>query len=156
MSNELTDEQKFRMHHFTEMAKLIRAFRERFGEEAYQVVTHQKGECAFSEWKGIAEKNESNSIETLIKNLWEPLRSEGWEYEIEETVAGFQMKCTCCPLYDLAKYCGITEEAFYMFCETDKYIAEGFNPNIGLKMTKTLMQGHDCCDHFYYYKDKSK
>jgi len=39
-----------------------------------------------------------------------------------------------------------------MFCQNDFYIAEGFNSKIGLKRTKTLMEGHDCCDHFYYMK----
>ena len=154
MSNELNEVQKLRVSHYTEMAKMIRALKERFGDEVYQIVSKQNGEKAFAEWKKIGEKIGCNSIEDLIKHLWEPLKKEGWDYEINETEKGFQMKCTRCGLYDLAKYCGITEEAFYMFCTNDPYITEGFNPNIGLKMTKTLMQGHDCCDHFYYYKEK--
>ena len=154
MSNELTEVQKLRISHYTEMAKIIRALKERFGDEVYQIVSKQNGEKALVEWKSIAEKIGTNSIEDLIKCLWEPLKNEGWDYEINETEKGIQMKCTRCGLYDLAKYCGITEEAFYMFCGNDPYITEGFNPNIGLKMTKTLMQGHDCCDHFYYIKEK--
>ena len=154
MSNELTEVQKLRISYYTEMAKMIRALKERFGDEVYEVVSKQNGEKALAEWKSIAEKIGTNSIEDLIKCLWEPLKNEGWDYEINETEKGIQMKCTRCGLYDLAKYCGITEEAFYMFCGNDPYITEGFNPNIGLKLTKTLMQGHDCCDHFYYYKEK--
>jgi predicted ArsR family transcriptional regulator len=152
MANELTEVQKLRVSHYTEMAKLVRAFKEKYGEEAYQIVIKQNGERAFTEWKNISEKNGSNSIEDLIKCLWEPLKKEGFDYEVEKTEAGFQMKCTRCGLYDLAKHFGITEEAFYMICECDPYIAEGFNPKIGFRRTKTLMQGHDCCDHFYYMK----
>jgi predicted ArsR family transcriptional regulator len=152
MANELTEVQKLRVSHYTEMAKLVRAFKEKYGEEAYQIVIKQNGERAFTEWKNISEKNGSNSIEDLIKCLWEPLKKEGFDYEVEITEAGFQMKCTRCGLYDLAKHFGITEEAFYMICECDPYIVEGFNPNIGFRRTKTLMQGHDCCDHFYYMK----
>ncbi|MCL2092719.1 MAG: L-2-amino-thiazoline-4-carboxylic acid hydrolase [Treponema sp.] len=152
MSNKLTEIQKLRISSYTDMAKMIRALKERFGDEVYEIVSKQNGEKALNEWKRIAEDIEDTSIEGLISCLWKPLKQEGWEYEIEKTETGTQMKCTRCGLYDLAKYCGITEEAYYMFCTNDPYITEGFNPNIGLKMTKTLMQGHDCCDHFYYYK----
>ncbi len=154
MSNELTVEQKLRMQHSTETAKLIRSFKEHFGEEAYQVAVQHNGDKAFSEWRNIAEKCEDDSIESLINLLWEPLKTQGFEYDVEKADGGFQMKCTRCGFYELAKYCGITDEAFYMVCEADPYIAEGFNSNIGFKRTKTLMQGHDCCDHFYYYKNK--
>lgn len=153
MSVELTPEQKFNMYHSTEMAKLIRAFKERFGMEAYQVVRKLNGEGKISEWKAIAGQNGDNSIESLLKLLWEPLRGQGFDYEIEKTDLGFQIKCTRCAFYDLAKYCGFTDEAFYMFCEGDPYIAEGFNSRIGFERTKTLMQGDDCCNHFYYYKE---
>jgi predicted ArsR family transcriptional regulator len=135
------------------MAKLIRALRERFGDEVYQIVAKQNGEKAFAEWKSIAEKKVSISIDELIKYLWEPLKNEGFEYEVEKTELGVQMKCTRCGFYDLAKHFGFTEEAFYMICESDSYITAGFNPNIVFKRTKTLMQGHDCCDHFYCLED---
>lgn len=46
------------------------------------------------------------------------------------------------------------EMANYIFCAGDPYIVEGFNPKMGFKRTKTLTLGDDCCDHFYYYKDK--
>ncbi len=155
MADDFTDIQKMRISHVIGTANLIRALKEKFGEEVYEIVVKQTGEKAFNEWKTISEKVRENSIEDLIKYLWEPMKSEGSEYEIQETEEGFQLKCTRCCFHDLAKHFGITEEAFYMFCESDPYIAEGFNPKIGLKRTKTLMQGHDCCDHFYYMKKEA-
>ncbi len=154
MAETLTQEQQFRMMHNTEMAMLIRAFKERFGDEAFQVAVQLYGKKAFAEWQALAEKSGDNSIESLIMLLWEPLKAQGFDYTVEKTDAGFQMNCTRCGFYELAKYCGITDEAFYMVCEADPYIAEGFNPNIGFKRTKTLMQGHDCCNHLYFYKNK--
>ena len=156
MSDELTAEQKSRIHHLTETAKLIRVFKAHYGEEAYRVAAKHFGEKALAVWKQIGEKSDDRSIEALIQYLWEPLRQEGFEYESIETDTGVQMKCTRCGLYDLAKHYGIEKEIFYHSCETDPYITEGFNPNIGFKRTKTLMQGDDCCDHFYYYKDKNE
>ena len=136
------------------MAKFIRTLQKRFGDEVYQIIAKQNGENAFAEWKSISEKSGNNSIDDLIKYLWEPLKKDGFEYEVEKTELGIQMKCTHCSFYDMAKHFGVTDEAFYMICEADPYITEGFNSEIGLKRTKTLMQGHDCCDHFYYLKNK--
>jgi predicted ArsR family transcriptional regulator len=153
MSNELTEAQNFRVMHYTGMAELIRGLHEKFGDEVYKTVAKLNGDKAFNEWKGIAEKNGNNSIDELIKLLWEPLKNEGFQYEVvEKNEAGVQLKCTYCPIVDLAKHFGITKEGLHMFCQNDFYIAEGFNPKIGLKRTKTLMEGHDCCDHFYYVK----
>lgn len=155
MSQELTERQKFRLFHVSEMARVLRILKDRFGEEVYSLIAKHNGERAYKEWQEIGINCESNTINDLIKHLWEPLQKEGFEYEAVETESGVQMKCTRCASYDLAKHLGITEEAFYMFCECDPYITEGFNSNIGFKRTKTLMQGHDCCDHFYYIKDKN-
>ena len=37
-------------------------------------------------------------------------------------------------------------------CSVDECIATTFNPQIGFRRTKTLMQGDEYCDHFYYMK----
>jgi predicted ArsR family transcriptional regulator len=137
------------------MAWFLKTYKEYFGEEAYRVYVNAYGEGVRSHWSRIAEEAGDNSIEALIKRLWEPLPTQGFEYTVEETGSGFQINCTKCPHIEMAKRLGIMEEMFYTICEADSFIAEGFNPNIGFKRTKTLMQGDDCCDHFYYYKDKS-
>ena len=77
MTNELTEIQKLRISSYTDMAKMIRALKERFGDEVYQIVSKQNGEKALNEWKSIAEKIEDKSIEGLIKCLWQPLKKEG-------------------------------------------------------------------------------
>lgn len=162
MSSELTPEQEKQVQErmieaiYTSNARILKIMKEHFGEAAYQAVVKAQGEAIRSQWHNIAEEAGNNSIEALIKHLWEPLRASGFEYTMEETESGFQMNCTKCPGVDMAKRHGITEEVYCLSCESDPFIAEGFNPNIGFKRTKTLMQGHNCCDHFYYYKDKNK
>ena len=153
MSTELTHEQKAEEQLLTTMAWMLKIMKDRFGDEVYDVFVKEEGENARSLWKSIGEKANDNSIESLIQHLWEPLREKGdFEYTVEKTESGVQIKCTKCHPYDLAKQHGITEQVYYMGCEMDPFIVEGFNPNIGFKRTKTLMQGDDCCDHFYYYK----
>jgi predicted ArsR family transcriptional regulator len=116
MSNDLTEAQKFRVMHYTGIAELIRGLHEKFGDEVYKTVANLNGDKAYNEWKGIAEKNGNNSIDDLIKLLWEPLRADGFEYTMEETESGFQMNCTKCAPYEFAKLHGFTEQMFYMCC----------------------------------------
>ena len=136
-----------------EMAFLLKIMKEHFGEEAYYVFVKNNGERIRQKWAKIAEEAGENSIETFIKRQFRPSGTGGTEYTVEETSSGFLFNCTKCPAYELAKQHGIIEQAFYLCCEPDPFAAEGFNPNIGFKRTKTLMQGDDYCDHFYFYRN---
>jgi hypothetical protein len=41
------------------------------------------------------------------------------------------------------------EIGYATLCHGDEAWAKAFNPNIQFTRTKTLMEGHDCCDHCY-------
>ena len=140
---------------FAQMSRLLKIMKEHFGEEAYDILWEANRERVKEGWRKKAEEHGDNTIESLIKLIWEPL-SQDFEYTMEKTEAGVQFKCTKCPVADRALRLGVGEQVYYFVCKNDFAAAEGFNPNIGFTMTKTLMQGNDCCNHFYYYKDKSK
>ena len=160
MNNKLTLEQEQIAHAWEMvdcgMARVLKIMKEHYGEEAYQVYVKANMSRILQQWRKIAEEAGDNSIESLIMLLWEPLAAKGYEYTMEKTELGFQMRCTKCPAVEPAMRHGIGEQMYYMCCANDQYIAEGFNPNIGFTMTKTLMQGDDCCNHFYYYKDRNE
>lgn len=134
----------------------FKLMKEHYGDEVYQVLKKSHAERIYSRFSKLAEENGDTSIEAFARHIWEELPAMGFEYTQEQTDLGIQMKCTKCPPAEIAKRLGITEMMFYMCCEQDQFMPDGFNPSIGFKRTKTLMQGDDCCDHFYYYKDKSK
>ena len=157
MSTELTPEQETQVEErvvegiHTWMAWFLGIMKEHFGEETYRVFTKADNERVRQQWSKIAEECEDNSIENFIKIQWNTgINDLG--HKVEVTESGFQVTCTKCKANDLPKRHGITEEMFYITCASDSSAAEEFNPNIGFKRTKTLMQGDDCCDHFYYYK----
>jgi len=140
----------------TEKAKLLRIMKEHFGEEVYQVLLKAEAEEARTYYKERAKELGDNSIDTFVKESWEPSRAQGMEFTIEKTKSGVRQIITKCPLYDVAKRHGTTEEMFYAYCERDQFMVEGFNPNIEFLRTKTLMQGDDCCDTCLCYRDKTK
>lgn len=159
MSTELTPEQEKQMQERANdeahraIAWVVNLMKKRFGEEAYQVLVEEASEGARQRFSKLAEEAIDNSIEAFLKYGFEPLLKDGFEYTVEETNAGYQMNYTKCPVADMAKRLGITELMFYMCCEQDHVMPGAFNPDIGFKRTKTLMQGDSCCDHFYYYKE---
>ncbi|HYH02282.1 MAG TPA: L-2-amino-thiazoline-4-carboxylic acid hydrolase, partial [Bacillota bacterium] len=123
-----------------------------YGLEVYKIVEEVQGRHLQKKWANIAKREGSNRIEDLIRLLWEPLRAEGLEYEVIEMPDGIKMRCTKCPACNIARELGTTTWAYHLICSNDPYIVEGFNPRIGFRRTKTLMEGFDCCDHFYYIK----
>ena len=157
MSAELTPEQEKQVQERTEEAILVtnartlKIMKDHFGEEAYHVLVKAIGEDTRLQWSKAAEENEDKSIEAFINLQFK--QSLGNGTTMEKTETGFQMNCVKCPAYEIAKRYGLEEQMFYMCCEPDPFAAEGYNPNIGFKRTKTLMQGDDYCDHFYYYKN---
>ena len=162
MSAELTKEQEMHVQKqmieavYVDMSKLLKIMKEHFGEEAYHVAVKAHGNKIREHMRKKALEIGGDSIESMLKCIQSGMREQGFEFTNEEIDSGILVKHTRCPIYDMAKRNEITEQVFYLCCEGDQFIPEGFNPNIGFKRTKTLMHGHDCCDSFYYYKNESK
>jgi predicted ArsR family transcriptional regulator len=129
--------------------ELLDRMKARFGSDVSAVVDEMVAERTLKQWSEISQAEESHTAADLVRLLWEPLATRGFEYSVEESEDGIQIHCTKCALYDLAQEIDGAEWMFHLNCSTDPHIVEGFNPEIGFRRTKTLMQGHDCCDHFY-------
>jgi predicted ArsR family transcriptional regulator len=138
--------------HLQHTAVILEEIKNRFGLTVYKIIEEVQGRHLQKKWAAIAKKEGKNQIDDLIRLLWEPLRADGLEYEVRETAQGIQIRCTKCPAYNIARECGTTIWGYHLICSNDYYIVEGFNPRIGFRRTKTLMEGFDCCDHFYYLK----
>lgn len=135
----------------TRTIDILERMKSRFGEEVYSVVDEMVGDRTSRQWRELAQREEGHTAQDLVRVLWEPLSTQGFEFTVENRDDGIQIYCTRCPLYELAKEINGQEWMYYINCGTDPYIVQGFNPMIHFKRTKTLMQGHDCCDHFYGY-----
>lgn len=139
-------------YNFEEEVEILNALKDKFGKEVEDVVALVKAKRMKKIWKGIAENYGKNDIQALFDTLWESCKAAGFEFTTEKKDNGVQVYVKKCPLVDMAKEIGETDWAYVIYCKDDPHIVEGFNPKIGFKRTKTLMEGHDCCDHFYYMK----
>jgi hypothetical protein len=79
-----------------------------------------------------------------------PFTANTWTMEIvqdsEEVLAMRFTECLWAKAFKDAKAADI---GFKLICLGDYVTAEAFNPKIHLIRDKTLMQGHDCCNHKY-------
>jgi predicted ArsR family transcriptional regulator len=148
--------QDLHLMHTQQKIALLNAFKKRYGSEVFDIIEKANGEATRKAYTKNTEGNNKHSIEDLITMLWEPLRKQGLEFSMEHVDNGIQMKCTKCPVADLYKQVGGTEWGYHLYCAADKHIVEAFNPNIGFRRSKTLMEGHECCDHFYFWKAGEK
>lgn len=106
------------------------------------------------DWRSTADELGDNSLKSFMKTLWGNMVDSGFDFTIDEKHNTYQIECTKCPLADLAKEIKGEKWIFQLACMSDYYMVEGFNPDIVFKRTKTLVEGHECCNHFYTMLDK--
>ena len=96
----------------------------------------------------LADLPERN-LDAIMDNLWQHTEITH-EYLIEiRTQNHLKLRITKCLFADEMKKhnAGEIGEAFY--CAYDYGFCHGLNPDISFSRSKTLMMGHDCCDHSY-------
>lgn len=150
----LGDLERIHEHHFIEKVQLLKALQKKYGDSVIETAMNALADSIREEWLMIGELHGKNDIEELVHVIWEHFgKSGGFEFQVEHKEHGVQIYCTKCPLADMARTIGEPEWGYRFYCATDPIMVEAFNPNIGLIRTKTLMEGHDHCNHFYYYKN---
>jgi predicted ArsR family transcriptional regulator len=146
--------QEAHLHHTREKSALLSALKQHFGPQVSEVVARTASARAFEEWRAIGEAQADRSAENLVRLLWEPLREKGFVFEATSAPDGLHIHCSHCPIAELAQAIGGQEWLFHLACGIDGAIAEGFNPGLGLRRKRTLMEGHACCDHLYFIKEE--
>ena len=68
---------------------------------------------------------------------------------VEDNEHAFDMKITECLTEVVFREADALDLGYACVCHADFGLTEGMDINIKLIRTKTLMQGHDCCNHRY-------
>lgn len=71
---------------------------------------------------------------------------------IEQTSARFAFDVTRCRYAEMYRALGIPELGAVLSCNRDAALIEGFNRDVTLTRTQTIMQGAPCCDFRYEHK----
>jgi L-2-amino-thiazoline-4-carboxylic acid hydrolase-like protein len=100
-----------------------------------------------------AERAGDNSFASYINIFRSPSLLETLSMEIvEDTDRVFEIKVTECLSHEIYKAADFDGKfGFASVCYGDYAWAEGYNPKIKLIRNKTLMEGHDGCNHRYVW-----
>lgn len=144
------------IHSARQNPKLLKSLLERyereFGPENERKVLEIIADTTKRAWSEIAKRLGNNGIDGILNTLWRPFEHVGGEFTIERTENSAQIRCTKCPVADTYLKIGKPGYGLIFHCSTDPHIVAGFNPAMEFKITKRLMSGDDCCDHYYHLK----
>ena len=138
------------------IAPLMRAVSQRIGRnEALTILEKVNQQEAFQRGRSMAEKVEQNGIEALVEEVAGWGRGGVWEMEVlEQTPTTYFFNVTRCPYYEKYRELELDKFGVYFSCCRDEPFARGFNPQLRLVRTKTIMEGADHCDFRYYLEDR--
>jgi hypothetical protein len=71
---------------------------------------------------------------------------------VEDTEKALEWKITECLFAKTYREANASDIGYATKCYSDYGSAEGLGPKIRFTLTKTLMQGHDCCNHRYVWE----
>lgn len=134
------------------LVPLVKALQAELGEErANGLVRKALGDTyrRFGEefWRAKNEKNLGKAIASAFTTY---ARDNALDYKvIEQSQDAFEFDVTRCRYAEFYKELGEPELGFLLVCAADFATADGFDPDIKLTRTQTIMQGATHCDFRY-------
>lgn len=134
---------------FIEFAKSLQA---KLGkEETLKYIREFSDDLLTARGKAQAAQASDFSLQSYVDQFKNnPIYKKALTFDIiEDNDNVFEMKVTECLTYSTFKASDACDIGYACICHGDYAWAEAFNPKIKLVRDKTLMQGHDCCNHRY-------
>jgi hypothetical protein len=134
------------------LVPVVKALQAELGEErANALVRRALGDTyrRYGEefWRTKNEKNLGKSMASAFATF---AREDALDYRVrEQSQDAFEIDVTGCRYAEFYKELGEPELGFLLVCSADFTTAEGFDPDIKLTRTQTIMQGASHCDFRY-------
>ncbi|MBZ0242464.1 MAG: L-2-amino-thiazoline-4-carboxylic acid hydrolase [Bacteroidales bacterium] len=138
---------------------IINGFMKEFGKErTLEVLSKIIAHDAIDSGRKLAAKykgNGMNELSKLIREVW--CEEEALVIDVlKETDNEFHFNVTKCRYAEAYKKLNIQQLGKYLSCDRDFRFNEGFNPEIKLQRSQTIMEGADHCDFRYSKKESEK
>ncbi len=130
---------------------IMKGLQARIGEDEFiEMLKGASGDAARSGAEHHAGEMASNDLASFKVWATEPDRlyqhALKWEV-VEDTESTFGVKISECLWAKTFRDADAGDIGYAGICHGDYAWASGYNPKLRMERTKTLMQGHDCCDH---------
>jgi hypothetical protein len=130
------------------LAPLITAMSEEFGsEQVWEVVRKVIQDIALHQGAELAASLENNDLQhfSVAQETWKKDNAIQTEV-LEKTRKKFSFNVYRCRYAEMYAHLGIPELGKLLSCDRDFAYIKGFNPEIQLTRTQTIMEGADICD----------
>ena len=149
----LTYKQLFHVQ-YSEFIKFAKFMVQEIGEEKLlKILKKQTEQRMFEYGQKQAKKVSDNSLQSYVKQFKDPksYKITLKKKVVEDTEKVFELKVTECLWATTFLNNKAGKIGFAAVCYGDYFWPKGFNPKIKMVRSKTLMQGHDCCNHRYIW-----
>jgi hypothetical protein len=136
------------------LAPMLDAMGEAFGRErVLQVMRDTIIKIARKQGADLAGRMGGVTLQHFAASLKDWTRDDALEIDvIEQTEDVFAFNVIRCRYAELYEKLGIRELGTALSCARDYALIEGFNPDVALKRTQTIMEGAPHCDFRYRLK----
>jgi hypothetical protein len=136
------------------LAPMLDAMGEAFGRErVLEVMRETIVKIAKKQGAELAGYLGGVTLQHFAESLRDWTRDDALEIDvIEQTEETFSFNVTRCRYAELYEKLGIRELGSALSCARDYALIEGFNPDVSLKRTQTIMEGATHCDFRYCLK----
>jgi hypothetical protein len=142
-----------------EKIQLIKTLIKELGEErTIEILKIDTREAALAQGQrqaqAVKRAGKKNDFNTYVSMFRDPKRGAYTLTKeiIEDSEKAFELKVTECLYAETYIKAGLGGEVgFAALCYMDYFWPKGFNENIKMVRDKTLIQGHDCCNHRYIW-----
>jgi hypothetical protein len=134
------------------MKPVITAMREELGDgETIRILNVSSAEIGREFGKRQAQSVPETSFENFTAGFRQMLSGNSLTGEVvEDTETVFALEVTECIWPEVFRAAGLDGDIGHAaVCNMDYYWPPAFNPAFRMERSKTLMQGHDCCNHRY-------
>ncbi len=137
------------------VAAIIKEFSDEIGEDkAFEITQRVINKDAILSGKTLAARFSGNSLEVMLRIVQEVWATDG-TMEIENITLDektLRFDVTRCRYAEMYKNLNIQELGVLMSCSRDFAFMDGFNSDIELRRTKTIMENGSICDFCYVLK----
>lgn len=136
---------------------VLSALGEEFGRErVFEIARKVIVEVAREQGKALAERMGGDSLGHLAAALEDWKKGDAYRMDVlEQTEERFSFNVTRCRYAEMYRALGIPEVGALLSCNRDFSLVEGFNPDVQLTRTQTVMEGASHCDFRFVLRKKT-
>ncbi len=134
---------------------ILEALGQEFGQDkVLEIVRQTIIQVAQEQGNQLAESMGGNSLDHFAESLQYWTQGNAMETDVlEKTDEKFFFNVTRCRYAEMYRALGVPELGAILSCNRDFALIEGFNQDIILTRTQTIMNGASCCDFRYQRRE---